>query len=122
MAQEARNSVSHSNESASHSVSSKHIFPSSEKYSSLSRYINLMFILNATMFISSKLIVTHGYWFPLVAAILFVVVYFLILAPWTDLKSTRLYVTLFILTAVASYFTIASVIYWIQHHANILKQ
>lgn len=94
---------------------SREISVSSEKYSSLSRYVSLMFAANATLFITSKLVISGGYWFPLVACAFYVAVYGILLCPWTELKCKKVYLTAFTLAAIGSYFTIASVVYWIQH-------
>ena len=38
-----------------------------DNFSVLSRFLNLIFVANATLFIGSRLVITHGYWFCLVA-------------------------------------------------------
>jgi len=87
----------------------------SDKYSLLSRFINIFFALNATLFYASRLVINGGYWFPLVAAALFLIAEGIMLWPWTDLKSNKVYLTCFITTALGAYFTVASIVYWIQH-------
>ena len=93
--------------------------PSSDKYSLLGRFINLLFLLNASLFITSRLSVTRGYWFCYLSAVAFLTAYGIMLFPLTNLRSRRVYTVVFTLTAVGAYFTLASVLYWLQHDAQL---
>ncbi len=85
-----------------------------DNFSVLSRFLNLIFVANATLFIGSRLVITHGYWFCLVAIGLVTLAYGLIISPWSNLRSWKLYVTCFWLAAMATLLTIVSLIYWIH--------
>lgn len=89
----------------------------SDKYSAMGRFVNLMFIVNATLFITSRLIITRGYWFCLVAAVLYLAVYVIMLSPWTNLRSRKVYLTLFWLVVAATFLSVDSFVYWYQHDA-----
>lgn len=86
-----------------------------DKFSLLSRYLNLVFIANATLFIGTRLVITHHYWFCLVANALVVAAYAIMLSPWSNLHSRRVYYACFTLAAVATLLTILSIAYWIHN-------
>ncbi len=92
--------------------------PDTDKYGWLSRYINLLLVLNITLFVSSGLVTKRGYWFCLLASSIIILINGLVLNPWSNPKSRKLYQVVFWLTVLVTYLTVASVIYWIQHDSK----
>ncbi len=92
--------------------------PDTDKYAWLSRYINLLLVINITLFVSSGLVAKRGYWFCLLASGVIIAINGLVLNPWSNPKSPRLYQVVFWLTVVVTYLTVASVIFWIQNDSR----
>ncbi|MSP18899.1 MAG: hypothetical protein EXR74_04950 [Bdellovibrionales bacterium] len=92
--------------------------PDTDKYAWLSRYLNLLLVMNITLFVSSGLVIKKGYWFCIVASSIIIIINGLVLNPWSNPRSHKLYQVVFWLTVFVTYLTIASIIYWIQHDAS----
>jgi len=85
------------------------------RYDQIGRSLNLLIIVNVTVFVTSGLIQGFQYYFPLIALGIFMVLQFVLTVPLFKLRNT---ITLLIITLtmwVGVYFTVASIIYMVQH-------
>ena len=84
------------------------------KITLLSKFLNLLIITNLTLFVASGLVFNFQYYFPIISLVIFLVMVLIIIFPLTNLKSKKIYWTLFLLLFVGSYFLIASILYMIK--------
>lgn len=85
------------------------------KYQNVSRFLTLLIILNSSVFIVTGLVQGYRYYFPLIAIAICLVEEILLMFPLIRLNSSRWLWALNISTLVSLYFTVASVVYYIQY-------
>lgn len=77
--------------------------------------LGMLIVVNLTLFVSSGLVAGFKYYFPLIALTLFGIVQTVITFPTVNLKSSKVYWFCFSLAWLGIYFTMASVIYMLEH-------
>jgi hypothetical protein len=93
-------------------------------WSNLSRFNNLLVILNISLFFLTGL-VARGYYFTCYSLILLGIVGIAALVPTTLVKRLWYYVLFFMIECAGLYFLVASIAYWVQdgssHAGNMLN-
>lgn len=82
-------------------------------WSNLSRFNNLLVILNISMFFLTGL-VARGYYFTCYSLVLLAIVGIAALVPTTLVKRLWYYVLFFMIECAGLYFLVASIAYWVQ--------
>jgi len=85
------------------------------KYEGLTHLSSLLIIINITVFVATGLVQGFTYYFPLIALVLFFLLHLITIFPKTDLLNKKVYWTCFSLLIIGGYFTVASIIYYVQH-------
>jgi len=81
----------------------------------LSRSINLLAILNVSLFFLTSAVQTGGYWFPLVSLALLALATLLILLPLGLHTRLGFYLSILGICIAAAWLLGASIVYWLQH-------
>ncbi len=81
----------------------------------LSRTINLLVILNISLFFLTGAVTRQGYYFPLISLCLLALANFLILLPLGLQARLPFYFLVMSLCLVAAWFLGASILYWLKH-------
>ncbi|MEQ2005365.1 MAG: hypothetical protein ABMA26_01105 [Limisphaerales bacterium] len=81
----------------------------------LSRTINLLVIVNVSLFFLTGAVTRQGYYFPLIALCLLAAANFLILLPLGLQARLPFYSLVMILCLLAAWFLGASILYWLKH-------
>lgn len=81
----------------------------------LSRTINLLMILNISLFFLTGAVTRQGYYFPLISLCLLALANMLILLPLGFQARLRFYLVVMSLCLVAAWFLGASILYWLKH-------
>lgn len=93
------------------------------KIANIGRFTNLLIILNISLFVTSGLVKNFDYYFPMIAISLQLMIHFIITFPIYLIRKKTELISLFIALWISIYFTIASIIYLIQHNdfENLIK-
>lgn len=81
----------------------------------LSRTINLLAILNVSLFFLTGAVRTGGYWFPLVSLTLLAVATLMLLLPLGFHERLGFYLLNVAICTAAGWFLGASIVYWLKH-------
>lgn len=85
------------------------------KIANISRLTNMMVILNITLFVTSGLVKGLEYFFPIIALVIFCLLSLVLIFPLTNIQGLRTYWIIFIAFLIGTYFTIASIVYLVEH-------
>jgi len=83
----------------------------------ISRSINLLAILNVSLFFLNDAVRTGGYWFPLVSLALLALATLLILLPLGLHTRLGFYLSILGICTAAAWLLIASIVYWLQQES-----
>ncbi len=86
-------------------------------WNNLSRWNNLMVIINITMFFLTGL-VAQGYYFTFYSLICLSIVGMGILLPLPHSRSLKYYGGFLVIELAGIYFLVASVVYWVKHRVT----
>lgn len=90
-------------------------------WANLARTTGLLVILNVSLFFVTGLVTHQGYWYTYVSLATLGAIYFLMLVPLGLTERLSTYVVCLVLRAIAVYFLVASVVYWVRHPAMQLR-
>lgn len=90
-------------------------------WANLARTTGLMVILNVSLFFVTGLVTHQGYWYTYISLAALGAIYFLMLMPLGLTERLGTYVACLVLLAVAGYFLLASVVYWVRHPGMQLR-
>ena len=80
----------------------------------LSRFLNVLILINGTTFVLTGLVRDLMYYYPIIALALFFLVEVYLIIPCFDLKSKKLYWGALSVFGLGIYFTLASIVYFVQ--------
>ena len=85
------------------------------RYDQIGRSLNLLIVINITVFVTSGLVQDFRYYFPLIALIIFLVLQFVLTVPLFKLRGPISLLLISVGMWIGVYFTMASIVYMIQH-------
>lgn len=85
------------------------------KIANLSNLLSILIISNLSLFIASGLVADFRYFFPIISLAIFLIMELILVFPLSNLKSVKLYYSLFISLLIGGYFLVASIVYMITH-------
>ena len=85
------------------------------KIAAAGRWMNLLVVINITLFVASGLVQGLKYYFPILALITILITASIILFPKTNLLSKKFYWIIFSSLGIATYLTVASIVYFVSN-------